>query len=335
MKNYTKLILIALIAVMVSCKKESKQSPNNINTVAVIANSSNSDLNFITVNSASLSVNISSDGGSSITDKGVCWNTEHLPTTANYKKSVGSGSSFYNAVIDNLQPSTTYYIRSYATNAIGTSYGNEVSLTTNSFIADIDGNIYDTIKIGTQVWMKRDLIASYYRNGDKIPQVKDPAKWAALTTGAWCWYNNDSATYALTYGKLYNWYAVNDPRGLAPTGYHIPSDAEWDTLSTFLGGDRVAGGKMKTTGTIEAGTGLWSSPNKRATNRSGFTGLPGGYYRYDFGTFGYIGYYGYWWSSTEFDAGYAWSRGLDYSYGFIYRSSPNKHFGFSVRCLRD
>jgi uncharacterized protein (TIGR02145 family) len=130
--------------------------------------------------------------------------------------------------------------------------------------------IYASIKIGSQVVMKKNLNVSHYRNGDRIPQVKGPDKWAALTTGAWCWYNNDSANGAV-YGKLYNWYAVNDPRGLAPEGWHIPSDAEWTTLTTFLGGEGVAGGKMK-----ERGITHWIYPNTDATNSSGFTGLPGG-----------------------------------------------------------
>src|SRR5262249_47959916 len=146
------------------------------------------------------------------------------------------------------------------------------------------------------------------RNGDKIPQVKGKAAWESLTTGAWCWYNNDSATGAV-YGKLYNWYAVNDPRGLAPAGWHVPSDAEWDTLATHLGSN--AGGKLKDTGTIEAGTGLWHAPNTGATNKTGFTGLPGGYRpNYGTGTFYYIGSYGYWWSSTEYDTDNAFYRNL-------------------------
>ena len=167
---------------------------------------------------------------------------------------------------------------------------------TADVITDITGK-YSSIKIGTQSWMTKNLEVSRYRNGDRIPQVKGPAEWAALTTGAWCWNNNDSATGAI-YGKLYNWYAVNDPRGLAPTGWHVPSDAEWDTLSTYLG--KNAGGKLKDTGTIEAGTGLWYAPNTGATNKTGFTGLPGGL-RNSNGTFFSIGNLAYWWSSSQFD----------------------------------
>ena len=185
-----------------------------------------------------------------------------------------------------------------------------------------------TIVIGTQQWMRENLDVAFYRNGDVIPQVTDPTAWAALTTGAWCYYNNDVANGAI-YGKLYNWYAVNDPRGLAPTGWHVPSDAEWTTLETTLGGAAVAGGKMKTTGTTR-----WAAPNTAATNESGFAGLPGGYRSSD-GTFDNVGFFGYWWSSTEFGTTNAWYRGLDYTNGDVGRFDVNKGLGFSVRCLRD
>jgi uncharacterized protein (TIGR02145 family) len=176
--------------------------------------------------------------------------------------------------------------------------------------------------------MQKNLNVCKYRNGDDIPQVQDNTAWAALTTGAWCYYENNTANGPV-YGKLYNWYAVNDPRGLAPLGYHVPTDAEWTTLTTFLGGEAVAGGKMKSTGTS-----LWLSPNTYATNSSGFTGLPGGS-RSDDGTFDDIGSNGFWWSSSELATPYAWNRYLGYNFGFAGRGSYVKAVGFSVRCLRD
>ncbi len=182
------------------------------------------------------------------------------------------------------------------------------------------------VRIGTQIWMTRNLNVSRYRNGDPIPQVQDPSAWAALTTGAWCYYENNTVN-GTTYGKLYNWYAVNDPRGLAPTGYHVPSDGEWTTLTTFLGGESVAGGKMKATT-------LWNSPNTGATNSSGFTGLPGGI-RNRFGSIFDIGFNGNWWSSSEGGAAFAWARRLVYNYSIAYRLTGYKENGFSVRCLRD
>ena len=201
------------------------------------------------------------------------------------------------------------------------------------------------VTIGTQVWSSTNLDVTTYRDGTPIPQVTDPTAWAGLTTGAWCYYNNDPANGAV-YGKLYNWYAVagihdaaslNNPslrKQFAPQGWHIPSDAEWTILTDFLGGESVAGGKMKSTGTIQAGTGLWESPNAAATNESGFTGLPAGY-RDGVGTFDTIGFDGLWWSSSEGDTTNAWNRFLDYNLGNAYRSYFNKLFGFSVRCVRD
>ncbi len=185
-----------------------------------------------------------------------------------------------------------------------------------------------TIQIGTQKWMSKNLDVAFYRNGDPIPQVTDATAWAALTTGAWCYYNNDS-TQGNKYGKMYNWYAVNDPRGLAPQGWHIPSDAEWTTLETTLGGSLVAGGKMK-----EAGTLNWTTPNTGGNNNSGFGGLPGGL-RGNLGVFNNVPNYGFWWSATEDVTTIAWYRFLVYSSGGISRVNVNKHYGFSVRCLRD
>ena len=183
------------------------------------------------------------------------------------------------------------------------------------------------VTIGTQVWATINLDVVTYRNGDIIPQVTDAAAWAGLTTGAWCYYNNDAANGAI-YGKLYNWYAVNDTRGLAPTGWHVPTDAEWTTLTTTLGGESVAGGKLKSVGATR-----WTTPNTSATNESGFSGLPGGY-RSNSGAFYAIGTSGNWWSFTEYNTN-AWSRTLNYSDGIVNRYGKFKTCGFSVRCLRD
>jgi uncharacterized protein (TIGR02145 family) len=184
-----------------------------------------------------------------------------------------------------------------------------------------------TVVIGTQQWMEKNLDVMTYRNGDVIPQVTDATEWAGLTTGAWCYYNNDPLNGAI-YGKLYNWYAVNDPRGLAPQGWHIPTYNEWTTLSTLLGGDAAAGGKMKTTGTT-----IWTTPNTSATNESGFAGLPGGF-RYN-ATFYYGGDNGYWWSATEFNSTNALYCTLPGSFGNLGRPYGSMKNALSVRCLRD
>jgi uncharacterized protein (TIGR02145 family) len=185
------------------------------------------------------------------------------------------------------------------------------------------------VAICNQVWMTKNLDVTKYRNGDTIPQVTDKTEWANLTIGAWCWYNNDSATYGATYGKLYNWYAVNDSRGLAPQGWHVPSDAEWSTLLTCLGGDGVAGGKMKETGTIH-----WLSPNTNADNSSGFTGLPGGYRGHN-GLFYDVGAAGNLWSSAELNSTLAWHSYLFYGNSVLGIGGDDKAYGFSIRCLRD
>jgi len=181
----------------------------------------------------------------------------------------------------------------------------------------------EEVTIGNQVWTSKNLDVSTYRNGDDIPLVEDAEKWKNLTTGAWCYYENKTGKGS-TYGKLYNWYAVNDPRGLAPKGYHIPSDAEWSILTTYLGTDAAA--KMKsTTGWNEDGNG---------NNTSGFAGLPGGCRNY-FGNFYYFGAVGYWWSSSEFSTDNAWYRNLSNNDGDVFSYYTNKLDGFSVRCLRD
>jgi uncharacterized protein (TIGR02145 family) len=204
-----------------------------------------------------------------------------------------------------------------------------------SFVAPVA--VLPSVTIGTQVWTLKNVEVTTYRDGTPIPQVTDPTAWAALTTGAWCYYNNDPANGAI-YGKLYNWYAVagihdNDPNTpnkiLAPLGWHVPSDSEWTTLADYLGGFSIAGGKMKETGTAH-----WLSPNQDATNSTGFTGLPGGH-RANFGRFWYIGDGGYWWCSSEYATTYAWTRGLSYSFGSVNTGGYSKTYGFSVRLVKD
>ncbi len=198
--------------------------------------------------------------------------------------------------------------------------------------------VLPSVTIGTQIWATNNLDVTNYSDGTPIPQVTDPTAWSNLTTGAWCYYNNDSNNNAV-YGKLYNWYAVAgiydavssaNPslrKILAPSGWHVPTDAEWTTLTTYLGGVSIAGDKLK-----EAGTTHWSSPNTGATNQSGFTGLPGGA-RIFYGPFSTVGCFGYWWSSSENSTTDAWCRYLDYGSSTAYRPNDDKADGYSVRCL--
>jgi uncharacterized protein (TIGR02145 family) len=189
------------------------------------------------------------------------------------------------------------------------------------------------VTIGTQKWATKNLDVTTYRDGTVIPQVTSHTEWAGLTTGAWCYYINQ-ADNGTTYGKLYNWYAVNDSRGLAPVGWHIPTHTEWTTLTSFLGGDSVAGGKLKATGTTH-----WTTPNTAATDSKGFRGLPGGgrYIINSSSAFITINDYGIWWSSTvsTVDNTKAISITLDYSSASVYYNIPNKATGNSVRCVKD
>ncbi|MCD4679706.1 MAG: fibrobacter succinogenes major paralogous domain-containing protein [Bacteroidales bacterium] len=194
-------------------------------------------------------------------------------------------------------------------------------------MTDVEGNVYNIVTIGTQTWMAENLKVTKYNNDTVIPLVTGTT-WEILTTPAYCWYDNDEDTYKDTYGALYNWYTVNTGM-LCPTGWHVPTDVEWTELIDFLGGENVAGGKLK-----EIGTDHWVSPNIGATDENGFTALPGGYRNFD-GVFYNIGENGNWWSSTEDGTGGAWYRKIQNSITDVSRLSYMKQRGFSIRCVKD
>ena len=206
-------------------------------------------------------------------------------------------------------------------------------------MTDYDGNVYQTVKIGDQWWMAENLRVTHYKNGYAIPLVMDATDWTLLRhdddgngVGAYCYYNNDINNVS-TYGLLYNWYAVAHSRGLAPDGWHVPTDAEWRTLETTLGGSSVAGSKLA--GRVD----LWMDgdlENNANFGASGFSALPGGYRLSDDGTFhSSEGYGAYFWSSSSYDNSSAWSRGLSYGYSGVAHITINKRYGFSVRLVRD
>jgi uncharacterized protein (TIGR02145 family) len=196
-------------------------------------------------------------------------------------------------------------------------------------VTDYDGNVYDIVAIGNQQWMKQNLKVTHFRNGIIIPNVAGNSSWANLTTAARCYYNNDSVAYDSVYGVLYNWYTVNNANNLCPEGWHVPSDAEWTAVETFLGGSSTAGGMMK-----EAGTLHWKSPNTGATNESGFTGLPGGMLGVNY-TFQTLNENGLWWTSTANNSTSAWSRYFWYLFAGVDRNPTPKTIALSVRCLKD
>jgi Fibrobacter succinogenes major domain (Fib_succ_major). len=195
-------------------------------------------------------------------------------------------------------------------------------------IKDVDGNKYKTVTIGTQVWMAENLKTTKYNDGTEIPLVTNNDNWAKLTTPAYSWYDNDTSENKKTYGALYNWYSVNTNK-LCPKGWHVPTDGDWMIMVTYLKEGESVGGSMK-----EVGTNHWKIPNTGATNKSGFTALPGGYRSVE-GIFNYIGIFGYWWSSTEYNNTTVFFWYLRYKYNSVYKDRSEKYCGFSVRCIMD
>ena len=285
----------------------------------------------ITSFAASCGGNVTSDGGLPVIAKGVCWSTANTPTIADSKTASGTGTGSFTSNITGLFANTTYYVRAYAVNSAGVAYGNVVAFKTLSgegTVVDIDANVYNYITIGSQVWMIENLKTTKYRNGDPIPNESSDGAWNTLSIGARCDYENNPLN-GLIYGKLYNWSAVNDNRKIAPTGWHVPTDSEWTTLINFLGGENIAGGKLK-----EAGLSHWLTPNLGATNESNFTALPGGYRDIN-GLFADGGSFGNYWSSTESMVGYAWYRHFYYNFAGASKIYFSKKAGFSVRCIKD
>lgn len=200
-------------------------------------------------------------------------------------------------------------------------------------VRDIDGNTYKIVKIGNQVWMAENLRTTRHSDGSVIPNVTDNGTWAGLITPAYCWYNNDQTTFANEYGALYNWYAVSTGK-LCPTGWRVPTDAEWEILVGYAGGASVAGGKLKSTRTAPDAHPRWESPNTGATDQYRFSALPGGI-RSTNGTFNTLEYLGRWWSATESSSSDAFRREIDFANSNVFRNNSPKEHGFSVRCIRD
>ena len=239
----------------------------------------------------------------------------------------GTGQTTATAALNALLPaqsqSTTIgaTLKSNGTN----SYWDNFSA--SGTVQDQSGNFYNTVAIGTQVWFKENLRTKKYRSGALIP-VKTNSDTSTIV-GQMYYYSNDSLTNYSVYGALYNWKATQNSDSLCPVGWHVPTDAEWTTLTDYLGGTSVAGGKMKSIGTA-----YWNSPNTSATNETGFSALPGGY-RNSVGSFIIIRDFAVFWSATEYDSASAWFRYLNYNVGDVYRDNNNKSFGTSVRCLKN
>jgi len=334
------LLPAAALLILSACKKDSPDPapapPSGGGGTMPVLTTQN--VTSITGTTATAGGTVSAEGGSAVTARGVAWGTAQNPTTANSTTSDGSGEGDFASIITGLTPNTVYYVRAYATNSTGTAYGNQVSFTTTDAGGggivtnpgagvSFNGHTYSSIVLGNgQEWMAENLRTTVYANGDPITNVT--ASWENLTTEAWAHWGNASQ-YENPYGKLYNWYAVSDPRNVCPSGWHVPTDAEWTVLTEYLGGELVAGGKMKSTGTQ-----YWESPNIDATNESGFAGLPGG--ARILGPISYgLGTLGVWWSSSEASADVSWLRQLVNYDGAVIRDLGGKENGFSIRCLRD
>jgi uncharacterized protein (TIGR02145 family) len=321
----------------------SQESFSTSECTAVIPTVTTSAVTDITSTSARGGGNVTDDGGATVTVRGVCWSTYPNPTDSHPRTSDGGGTGTYISDINGLTPGTLYYLRAYAKNSVGTGYGAQVTFITapDNTLTDIDGNVYQTVQIGDQVWMAENLKTTRYANGSSIPLVEGASAWGALpaSSKAYCWYDNSTANRD-TYGGLYTWAAAmngsasssanpSGVQGVCPDGWHLPSDAEWTELTDYLGGSAVAGSKLR-----EAGTAHWTSPNTGATNESGFTALPGGG-RFIDGLFFTVGNNAYFWSATENDATSAWYRSMYYDLANVTRNNYFKGYGLSVRCLKD
>jgi uncharacterized protein (TIGR02145 family) len=288
---------------------------------------STNTISSVSLTSCNSGGKISNDGGAAVTMRGVCWSTAPNPTTSDNKITIDSNIGNFSSTLNGLNNNTKYYVRAYAINSAGTGYGNELSFTTFA-VADIDSNLYNAVIIGTQTWLGENLKTTRYNNGESIPNITDQTEWYNQLAGAYSNYDNNPSNGDI-YGRLYNFYAISDPRGVCPSGWHIPSDAEWTTLVDNLGGMSIAGGKIK-----EMGTTHWTSANPDETNDFGFTALPGGF-RYFTGTFNAIGDFAYWWSSTEYSSDYHWISYISQYSGYLLKNYYLKNYGLTVRCAKD
>jgi uncharacterized protein (TIGR02145 family) len=319
--TYWMAVMILIIAAVSSCKKDDNITLPVVSTIAP---------DFVSSTLATLGCSVKSDGGSGILC-GIYLSSEPNAQTTGVQLQIGADTGTYLGQITNLLPNKQYYFKAYATNSKGEALGDEVDFTTPATITDFENHVYNTVKIGNQLWMAENLRTTHYNNGELIATT-NPASLniTSENTPKYQWsYSGDDAN-ASVYGKLYTYYAVTDTRKICPTGWHLPSDAEWTTLVTTLGGYQVAGSRLK-----EHGNTHWLSPyNTDATNESCYTALPGGY-RDLSGTFYLLQNDAYWWSATESEAAKAWGRTLNTSSPEAGRPGVNKSWGLSVRCVKD
>jgi uncharacterized protein (TIGR02145 family) len=284
---------VAIMAMLACCKKNDSEIPA-LSTLPV---------SVLSATAAETGGIVTSGGGGEVTSRGVVWSTSSTPSLYDSKTTDGTGTGEFSSSITGLTSNITYYVRAYAMSSTGTSYGDVLSFTTPGIsgihfnpdlnygsVSDIDGNLYKTIQIGSQVWLAENLKTTKYNDGAPIPDVTDQIEWQNRRSDAYCWYNNAASSFKAVYGALYNWYAVNTAK-LCPSGWHVPTLDEWKILAAYLGGEAVAGGKLK-----ETGTGRWLSPNAGATNSSGFAAVPAGLRDK---SYFWINVMSKWWSSDQ------------------------------------
>jgi len=294
---------------------------------------STSPVTPVGVTTATAGGNVTNDNGGQVTERGICYNTTGNPTTSDTKIPNGTGTGTFSVNITGLTSGTVYYVKAYAINSAGTSYGSQVQFSTS--VSDLSGNTYATLLIGTQLWMRTDLKTAKYNDNTDIPNVTGNTEWAALTTPAYSWFDNVPSTVL---GMLYNWYAVETGK-LCPSGWHVPSDNEFKTLERFLGMSAAeadgAGWRGTNQGTQLKAATTWN-PNT-GTNTSGFAALGGGYRYGALGTFADFAVVTYWWSSTLHwdDTTKALYRRLDSVEGRVFREGVSRAGGKYVRCLKN
>lgn len=280
--------------------------------------------------------NVTANGGAGITSRGVCWGTTTNPAVNGNHTNDGTGDGPFTSNLRDLVPNTLYYVRAYATNSAGTAYGEQIEYFSGS-ITDIEGNEYPVIKIGTQFWMAENLETTKFNDGSVIENITDNYGWADITAPAYSWYNNDKETYKPKYGAFYNWYAVNTGK-LCPSGWHVPSDAEYKTLEKYLGMTQEHADNLGPRGTDQGSqmksTSGWIN-NGNGTNTSGFTALPGGVRNHTTGAFMNEGYLTGFWSSTENSQEQAFYRYLFGDQVKVGRDFLVKSAGKYIRCIKD
>lgn len=342
---YPLIIMGMLVFFVAGCKKDDNN--NGQQSIPVI---STSEITAITETTAVSGGNVTNDGGAGITVRGVCWSTTQNPTISDNKTQDGSGTGSFISIISGLEPNTTYYVRAYATNSVGTGYGSIITFQTieedpNHFTDPRDSTVYRVVAIGNQIWMAENL--------KYLPAVSHPSSGSYSSPHHYVYdYYGSNVSAAKShpnysaYGVLYNWAAAmagsssnsDNPsgvQGICPPGWHLPSDAEWVELTNYIGASGAnTGGKLKSTRTAPDEHPHWESPNAGATDEYGFSALPGGFRASD-RKFYNIGYYGIWWTTSEIYTYNAWGKEISFDDGCVGEYRYYKALGLSVRCVMD